>query len=171
VLALYDVANRHPDLRLGEVVLVAPDMDFGIFQRILPRISQLAASMTVYVAEDDRPLALSASLHGYPRLGQAGNDVATLSGVEVIDVSDLPAATPTGHIYHIYSEVVGEDLAQLLNEGRRAAQRRGMVQQDVNLWRLQPSTEVPPDPASVHAAARVHPAGWLRRAGASTQDR
>jgi len=116
---------------------LAPDMDFGIFQRILPRISSIAETITVYVADDDRPLALSASLHGYPRLGQAGNDVATLEGVEVVDVSDLPAATPSGHIYHVYSESVGDDLDQLLNDGRRAAQRRNLIQDGVNLWRLQ----------------------------------
>lgn len=141
VLALYDVANRRPDIQLGEVVLVAADMDFGIFQRILPRISQVAANMTIYVAQTDRPLALSEGLHGYPRLGQAGNDVATLAGVEVIDTSDLPAATPIGHIYHIYSETVGDDLAQLLNYGRRAGQRRHMLRQGANIWRLQPMPE------------------------------
>lgn len=141
VLALYEVANRNPDIRLDEVVLLAPDMDFAIFQRMLPRISQVADNMTVYVAEEDRPLALSASLHGYPRLGQAGNDAAKLPGVEVIDLSDLPAATPTGHIYQIYNEIVGDDLDQLLNEDKRAVQRRNMVQQGVNLWRLQPLSE------------------------------
>jgi esterase/lipase superfamily enzyme len=142
VIALYDVANRRPDIRLGEIVLLAPDMDFGIFERILPRISPIAENITVYVAEGDRPLALSASLHGYPRLGQAGNDVATLAGIEVIDVTDLPAATPTGHIYHIYSDVVGDDIDQLLNEGKRAGQRRNLIQAGINLWRLQPPQDV-----------------------------
>ena len=37
VLALAEVASRHPETRLGHVVLLAPDMDFGIFERILPR--------------------------------------------------------------------------------------------------------------------------------------
>jgi len=76
VLALAEVANRHPDIQLGHVVLLAPDMDFGIFERILPRIAPIAESLTVYVTAGDRPLALSAQLHGYPRLGEAGNDVS-----------------------------------------------------------------------------------------------
>ena len=87
VLALAEVANRHPETRLGHVVLLAPDMDFGIFERILPRIRPIVASMTVYATTGDRPLALSAQLHGDPRLGEAGNDVSVLSGVEVIDLS------------------------------------------------------------------------------------
>lgn len=145
VLALYDVANRHPDIRLGEIVLLAPDMDFEIFQRILPRIAPVAESITVYVTTGDRPLALSSQLHGYPRLGEAGNDVSTLTDVEVIDLSDLPTGSPTGHLYHIYSEDVGADLGQLLTHGLHAAERRNLVQTVSNTWKLRPRNRVVPD--------------------------
>lgn len=138
VLALSEVANRNPDVRIGELVLLAPDMDFEIFARTLPRIRKVVKNITIYVTSEDRPLALSAQLHGYPRLGEAGNDVSSLSGVEVIDLSDLPNDSPTGHLYHIYSEEVGADLTQLLNEGKRPAQRKGLVQSTENLWKLQP---------------------------------
>ena len=140
VLALAEVANRHPDIRLGHVVLLAPDMDFGIFERILPRVRPIAESMTVYATSGDRPLALSAQLHGYPRLGETGNDVSRLAGVEVIDLSDLPSEGPTGHLYHIYSRAVGEDLRRLLHAGERADARQGLVAQGENLWRLRPAT-------------------------------
>lgn len=136
VLGLYEVANRNPKARLGEVVLLAPDMDFQIFQRILPRISRIAENITVYVTTGDRPLSLSAQLHGYPRLGEAGNDVSGLSGVEVIDLSELPVESPSGHLYHIYSSEVGEDLNQLLNERKRAADRRNLEQIGSNTWSL-----------------------------------
>ena len=138
VLALAEVANRHPDMRLGHVVLLAPDMDFGIFERILPRVRPIAQSMTVYATKGDRPLALSAQLHGYPRLGEAGNDVSGLAGVEVIDLSDLPREGPTGHLYHIYSRAVGDDLRRLLNQGEGASMRQGLVAAGDNLWRMLP---------------------------------
>jgi esterase/lipase superfamily enzyme len=134
VLALYEVANRNPDIRLDEIVLLAPDMDFGIFQRILPRIAPIAENITVYVTSGDRPLALSAQVHGYPRLGEAGNDVSTLSGVEVIDLSELPNDSPTGHLYHIYSADVGRDLDRLLNQGRHADERPNLVRTGSNIW-------------------------------------
>ena len=136
VLALADVASRFPEMRLGQVVLVAADMDFAIFERVLPRIESLAENITVYVSDSDRPLAVSRQLHGYPRLGEAGNDVAALAGVEVIDVSGLPSSSPTGHLYHIYSRTVGEDLSQILNEGMRASGRRKLVRAGRNLWTL-----------------------------------
>ncbi|MBY6201027.1 alpha/beta hydrolase [Maritalea mobilis] len=56
VLALYDVASRAPETRIDEVVLLAPDMDFGIFERMLPRIRPIADNITVYVNAGDRPL-------------------------------------------------------------------------------------------------------------------
>lgn len=137
VLALYEVANRSPEIRLDELVLLAPDMDSAIFERILPRILPIVDNITVYVTTGDRPLALSAQLHGYPRLGEAGQDVSRLAGVEVIDLSDLPVESPTGHLYHIYSDDVGDDLSQLLNEGRHAAERSHLIRSGNNTWRLQ----------------------------------
>lgn len=141
VLALYEVANRRPDIELGHVVLLAPDMDFGIFARMIPRIAPIASSVTVYAATGDKPLALSAQLHGYARLGESGNDVAEIAGVEVIDVGDLTGESPTGHLYHIYSPDVGSDLKQLLNEDKRAARRSGLLAKGENLWHLQPAVQ------------------------------
>lgn len=145
VLALYEVANRAPDIRLDQVVLLAPDMDFGIFERILPRIRPIAENITIYVTRGDHPLALSAQLHGYPRLGEAGNDVAVLGDIEVVDLSALPSNSPTGHLYHIYSADVGRDLGQLLNQGLKAADRSNLRQVGPNLWSMQPSSPQPGD--------------------------
>jgi esterase/lipase superfamily enzyme len=111
-------------------------MDFDVFARLLPRIRPIVRSITVYVAEAERPLGVSERLHVYPRLGQAGNDVSQLDGVEVIDLSDLPVRSPTGHLYHVYNTEVGADLDQLLNGGLTAAARRNMVAAGPNLWRL-----------------------------------
>jgi esterase/lipase superfamily enzyme len=138
VLALYEVASRRPDTRLGDIVLLAPDMDFDIFTRFLPRIRPIAGSLTVYVTSGDRPLALSEQLHGYPRLGQAGNDVSSLDGVEVIDLSALKVQDLTGHLYHIFSAEVGNDLDRLLNGGARAAERPGLRPAGPNRWLLNP---------------------------------
>ncbi|PUB17229.1 alpha/beta hydrolase [Yoonia sediminilitoris] len=141
VLALYEVANRYPDIRLGEIVLLAPDMDFEIFARILARIRPIARGITVYVTEGDRALALSEQLHGYPRLGEAGNDVSILNGVEVVDLSGLPIWDLTGHLYHIYSPALGDDLNQLLKKGAAAALRPNLVSAGANLWMLRAPEE------------------------------
>ncbi len=137
VLALYDLISVNPEVRVDNVVLLAPDMDFEIFRKLLPRIAKLARRITIYTAPSDKPLALSAQLHGYPRLGQSGNDVARLAGVEVIDVGALPTSSTSGHLYHLYDATVGHDLDQLLNGGLRAEARENLVHLGDNLWRLE----------------------------------
>ncbi|MCA0922594.1 alpha/beta hydrolase [Pseudooceanicola nanhaiensis] len=137
-LALYELAGRQTEVQLGQVALLAPDMDFDLLRRMLPRIRPIVAGLTVYVAERDWPLALSAQLHGYPRLGEAGNPVELLEGVEVIDLSALPVRSSSGHLYHIYNAEVGEDLAQLFNDGARAADRRNLAPLGENSWTLLP---------------------------------
>lgn len=138
VLALYEIANSRPDVKLGDVVLFAADMDFGIFHRLLPRIVPAVETVTVYVSGADRLLDVSAQLHGHPRLGQVGNDVAALAGVEVVDVGDVPGDGPAGHIYHIHGEAVGRDVRRLLDDGLLAHERPGLVPAGTNLWRLPP---------------------------------
>jgi esterase/lipase superfamily enzyme len=141
VLALYEVANRRPKIRLGHVALLAPDMDFEIFARMFPRIEPIAETISVYTATGDKPLALSRQVHGYPRLGESGNDLSRIAGVEVIDLSDLPVEDPTGHLYHINRPAVGADLRQLLHEGKRASARSGLVAKGDNLWQLESAEE------------------------------
>ena len=138
-LALAEVAVRAPETRVGDVVLLAPDMDFGIFARLLPRIRPIAKSITVYVSDKDQPLDLSEELHGYPRLGQAGNDVASLDGVEVIDVSRLPSESASGHLYHIHNSTVGRDLELLLNGDLSANARPRLEASGLNVWTLMPN--------------------------------
>jgi esterase/lipase superfamily enzyme len=142
VLALYEIANRRPDIRLDQVVLLAPDMDHQIFERMLPRIAPIAGTLTVYVTTGDRPLALSAQLHGYPRLGEAGAHLSGLEGVDIIDLSELPTGSPTGHLYHLYSPEVGADLGRILNERLGATERGNLVPEGGRRWRLVPEGDL-----------------------------
>ena len=58
----------------------------------------------------------------------------------MIDLSVPLSDSPTGHLYHIYSSAVGADLSELLNAGKRASARSGLVQKGENLWHLQLAT-------------------------------
>ena len=138
VLALREVAYRQPEIRLGEVVLLAADMDFEIFAKTLPHISQVAPNITVYVSDKDRPLMLSEQLHGYRRLGQSDNDFSALTGIEVIDLRELPNDSPSGHLYHFRSVPVGRDINLLLNEKLRASERPNLKKINSNTWALRP---------------------------------
>jgi esterase/lipase superfamily enzyme len=123
---------------VNQVVLIAPDIDSGIFAQYLPRILPLARNITIYVSDNDQPLALSRQVHGYPRLGESGEHLRNLTGVEIIDISDVPVRYLSGHVYHLYHNTVINDLSQLLNEGKPASQRSNLKQTGENYWRLQP---------------------------------
>jgi len=123
---------------LNQVVLVAPDIDAGVFKQYLPMIRPLVRNLTIYVSDNDNPLALSRQVHGYPRLGEPGEHLDGITGVEIIDISGIAMRSPTGHIYHIYQKDVVSDLDQLLNEGKAASQRRGLRQTGEYYWQMQP---------------------------------
>ena len=139
MLALVLMAQVHQDdgPLINQVVLIAPDIDAGIFKQYLPLIRPLVRNMTVYVSSKDSPLALSQQVHGYPRLGEAGEHLENLNGIEIIDISDIPIRGPSGHLYHLNQSIMTEDLDQLINENKPAAQRSNLKQSGENQWRLQ----------------------------------
>ena len=150
MLALVRMANAEHAGKLAakplinQVVLIAPDIDAGIFKQYLPHIKSLVKNITIYVSEHDSPLALSRQVHGYPRLGEPGSHLDGLDGVEIIEVSDVPVQYPSGHLYHLYNDKVAADLYQLLNENKTAAERSDLKQTGENYWRLRPETvEIP----------------------------
>ncbi len=140
LLALMRMANTEYANKplVNQVVLIAPDIDAGIFAQYLSQILPLARNITIYVSDNDQPLALSRQVHGYPRLGESGRHLRDLAGVEIIDISDLPVRYPSGHVYHLYHDTVIDDLSQLLNEGKPASQRSNLKNTGENYWRLQP---------------------------------
>lgn len=123
---------------LNQLVLVAPDVDAGIFNQALGRVRPLVKHLSLYVSKNDKPLALSAEVHGYPRLGETGAHLQGLNEVEIVDLSDLTVRSFSGHLYHLYHESIIADLSLLLNEQRPAENRPHLENVAENYWRLLP---------------------------------
>lgn len=138
--ALIRMGGRRPaQLLLNELVLVAPDIDADIFRYELDGLRPLVKRITLYASENDKALKLSQEIHGYPRLGQAGEYLTILDGVETIDISALNMRRISGHIYHLYHPVVIADLTRLLETGAGAGQRPGLkaaVKNGIAYWLL-----------------------------------
>lgn len=137
LLLLAGEAN-YPNPLVNQLVFLAPDIDAGIFKQNLDRIRPLAANITIYVSGNDKPLAVSRQLHGYPRLGEMGSHLDGLEGVEIIDLSDLRVRYPSGHVYHLYQPGVANDLKVLLTEGTPARHRENLESSGPYTWRLKP---------------------------------
>lgn len=131
VLALSRLACRHANTPLiNELVMVAADIDRDHFLDAWPKIRPLVRHTTLYASANDRALSASHEAHGYPRLGEAGEHLTVVAGIETIDVSPAGLRRFSGHIYHLYHPAVAADVQMLLNTGRAADER-------ANLWRFE----------------------------------
>ena len=126
---------------INELVLVAADIDKDHFLDAWAKIQPLIKRTTLYASENDSALRASHEAHGYPRLGEAGEYLTVLAGIETIDVSPAGKRRFSGHIYHLYHPEVAADLQMLLNTGRPANERANLWRvklECVSYWRLDP---------------------------------
>ena len=143
VLALVRMSDQHSGDTplLNNLVLIAADIDAGIFRQYLAVIRPLVRNITLYVSDNDNALSLSEDVHGYPRLGKTGEHLRGLEGIEIIDVSATGRRRASGHLYHLYNEAAISDLDRLLNKNTLAGNRAGL-QQDAQTgpgyWKLLP---------------------------------
>ena len=145
VQALIRLSYRTSDkLILNELVLIAPDIDTDIFRQDLKQLKNVVRRITVYVSDNDRALKLSQEVHGYPRLGQAGEELTIFEEVETIDISGINLRRFSGHIYHLFNPEVIEDLTELLTTGESAVHRSRLKitqKEGLQYWLLEPRDE------------------------------
>lgn len=158
--------------KLRNIVLAAPDLDVGVFDRQMERIGR-HPSVTLVVSRDDRSLQVSKVFGGgFDRLGATGpNDPRwrrsfCARGVSVVDVSDLPTTGVTNH-YKFSDEpallaVLGARLFPDASPGSAAADTGAVVHRPLNCGGG-PDRDVPspapivvhdPAPPAAHAAAK-----------------
>jgi esterase/lipase superfamily enzyme len=111
---------------INRLVLLAPDFDAATFIDLLPRLAPLASGITLYASSNDTPLKISRQLNGHPRLGEAGDHLTVIDGVETIDVSPVGRYQILGHEYFYFHPKVAADLVMHLSSGAGAAERPGL---------------------------------------------
>ena len=119
-------ADREIRPLIGQLVLMAPDLDAQAFVERLPALVPLATGITLYVSSNDTPLKASRQLHTAPRLGEAGEFLTVADGMQTVDVSPLGRCQLLGHEYFRYHPKAAADLAALLGDGRSAPERDGL---------------------------------------------
>ena len=132
-LALARLREENVDLPvIGRLVLLAPDFDSQSFVELLPRLAPTAESITLYASSTDTPLKVSHRLNGSPRLGEAGEFLTVVEGMETIDVSPAGRYEMLGHEYFFFHPRVAADLMVLLSTGKNAAERPALRPQSKN---------------------------------------
>ncbi|MEA1889138.1 MAG: alpha/beta fold hydrolase [Pseudomonadota bacterium] len=144
VRVLQLIAREDDSKQINELVLLAPDIDAGAFRAVFPDLKKITHRISLYSSENDQPLRLSSEVHGYPRLGEAGDKMVVLKGMDTIDVSISGGREVTGHLYHLYNDTVRSDIGRLLSSGETASMRPNMkkLKKDgLPYWMLLPSSD------------------------------
>jgi esterase/lipase superfamily enzyme len=58
-----------PQMRLGQIILAAPDVDVDVFREHTENIAEFCSRATLYASEKDKAVGLSRWLHTYDRAG------------------------------------------------------------------------------------------------------
>jgi len=125
---------------IDNLVLMAPDIDLGIFQRdIVPAINRVDIPTTVYASSNDLALITSSSLNGYPRAGDSSDKIYTFPGIDTIDATQVRQSF-LGHSYYRSSFAVIDDLQFLIVGKKPIRKRPGLTRvqnKDQIYWKLE----------------------------------
>lgn len=129
--AIAGLIHENPERakRLTAIMLAAPDIDVGIFQRdIAPVVATIGrVPTTIYASSKDLALDLSEELHQYRRLGESGDNLVIVKGIDTIDASAIDHDGVIGHSYFATERAMIDDLHEILFAGLPADNRSGLV--------------------------------------------
>ena len=122
------------NLKLGQIILAAPDIDRDVFKDIAGVITKAGRGTTLYAADNDRPLQLSRLLaRGKPRAGEITKKAGPMivKGVDTIDISDAgtDAFLSLHHATYADNTHVLADMRLLLRQGVHPPDKRFPIYQ------------------------------------------
>jgi esterase/lipase superfamily enzyme len=143
----YAPKSAREALKLGNVVLVAPDLDFDVYQQRLcgERFTFMPERITIYTSPGDRALAMADALTlGVTRLGQLQPSTITpnmRNWFEMSPVTFVEALVHSGYIGHSYftgSPAVSSDLILVLRDDRPPGAEHGrpLKERTTNFWEI-----------------------------------
>ena len=126
--AANSIANS--GIRLGQVFLVAPDVDLELFEQLASAYPKLSERTTLYVSRSDQAVLLSEGVHAYPRTG-APPPFVSVDRIDTVEVRTHKGLLDLGHSYFAEFIPVLDDIRALIMDGRPGAARRaGAVAQE-----------------------------------------
>lgn len=102
-----------PQQRLGQLIMIAPDVDTQIFKELVLHSGPFLRR-TVYVSDHDLALRAAGLLHSRAgRAGDAEKQYLVIKDVDTVDASPLKTGV-TGHSIYEFSQVMFDDLGAVL---------------------------------------------------------
>jgi esterase/lipase superfamily enzyme len=118
---LRDMKSAAPESVIGQVILVAPDVDADNFTNLARAIAGFAKGMTLYASANDRALLVSRGFWGNYRAGDVPvTGPLVVPGIDTIDVTGMSTdAFVTSHSGYAENNTLFQDIGQLLLYGVR----------------------------------------------------
>lgn len=111
-----------PQQRLGQLVMIAPDVDAEVFKDLVLRSGPFRRK-TLYVSNHDLALRAAGWLRpNAPRAGNAKEQYVVIRGMDTIDMSPLKAGR-SGHSVYSYSQLLFDDLGAVLKNEDPSARK------------------------------------------------
>jgi esterase/lipase superfamily enzyme len=103
-----------PNESINQIILAAPDIDKDIFiNQIMPKINR-GSKLTLYSSDKDKALITSKRMRaGYERLGEGGDNIVILDGLDSIDASKINTDF-LGHGYFAETHSLINDIHMVL---------------------------------------------------------
>jgi esterase/lipase superfamily enzyme len=132
-----------PQERLGQLIMIAPDVDTEIFEDLVSRSGPFIRK-TLYVSKHDLALQASGWLRsGVPRAGDARKQFVVIKEMDTIDASPLKAGM-IGHSVYDYSQVLFDDLGAVLkNEPVRVRDLTTCTVKKIDSYNADHGTQLP----------------------------
>ena len=121
---------RHPDRRLGQLILAAPDVDRAELKARFPGLSAQADGITLYASKHDKALQVSNMVNGGRRAGDANGELVRIAGLDTVDAS-LIEADSLGHSYFGDAPELLGDILGVVRLGWAAPERCGVENREV----------------------------------------
>jgi esterase/lipase superfamily enzyme len=104
----------YPNDIINQIILAAPDIDKDIFiNEIMPKIDR-NFGLTLYASDKDNALMTAKKIRiGYSRLGEGGNDIVVVDGLDSVDASKVDTSL-LGHGYFADTQALLNDIHMTL---------------------------------------------------------
>ncbi len=132
-----------PQQRLGQLIMIAPDVDSEIFKDLIARSGPFQRK-TLYASKKDLALQFAGWLRSSaPRAGDARKQFLVMKGMDTIDASPLKAGI-AGHSIYDYSQLLFNDLgATLENKPVNARELQACTVKSIDRYNGEHGTRLP----------------------------
>lgn len=134
-------SNAEIKKKFKQIILAAPDIDRDIFVNdIFPLLSELPSRITLYASSRDKAIWCSRFFHQSPRVGQSGDNLVILSGMDTVDATKVETSF-SGHSYYSDSRKIISDIYYAIKKRLPPIDRFGLELVTIptgKYWRMVP---------------------------------